>query len=122
MHSVIIACTITTLITTYIYISSSKVQLSQQLHCSVSYRWGYLNKQHKGEHTNIQCKTLKTKMDRKEISFIIKQKLHPVPCPCILTLNYLPTSSWKKVKTSLHQIKTTLYPSVSQKNKPANIS
>jgi len=44
MHSVIIACTITTLITTYIYIASFKVQLSQQLHCSVSYRWGYLNK------------------------------------------------------------------------------
>ena len=44
MHSVIIACTITTLITTYICIASSKVQLSQQLHCSVSYRWGYLNK------------------------------------------------------------------------------
>src|SRR6218665_234239 len=43
MHSVIIACTITTLITTYIYIASFKVQLSQQLHCSVSYRWGYLN-------------------------------------------------------------------------------
>src|SRR6218665_1853375 len=43
MHSVVIACTITTLITTYIYIASSKVQLSQQLHCSVSYRWGYRN-------------------------------------------------------------------------------
>src|SRR6218665_2571855 len=43
MHSVTIACTITTLITTYIYIASSKVQLSQQLHCSVSYRWGYRN-------------------------------------------------------------------------------
>ena len=46
MHSVIIACTITTLITIftmYIYIASSKVQLSQQLHCSVSYRWGYRN-------------------------------------------------------------------------------
>src|SRR6218665_861279 len=43
MHSVIMACTITTLITTYIYIASFKVQLSQQLHCSVSYRWGYLN-------------------------------------------------------------------------------
>src|SRR6218665_1358972 len=43
MHSVIIACTITTLITTYIYIASFKVQLSQNLHCSVSYRWGYLN-------------------------------------------------------------------------------
>ena len=43
MHSVIIACTITTLIPTYIYIASFKVQLSQQLHCSVSYRWGYLN-------------------------------------------------------------------------------
>src|SRR6218665_868720 len=43
MHSVIIACTITTLITTYIYIASFKVQLSQQLHCSVSYRWGYRN-------------------------------------------------------------------------------
>src|SRR6218665_3873189 len=43
MHSVIIACTITTLITTYIYIASFKVQLSQQLHCSVSYRWGYCN-------------------------------------------------------------------------------
>jgi len=44
MHSVIIACTITTLITTYIYIASFKVQLSQKLQCSVSYRWGYLNK------------------------------------------------------------------------------
>src|SRR6218665_3584355 len=44
MHSVTIACTITTLITTYIYIASFKVQLSQQLHCSVSYRWGYLNR------------------------------------------------------------------------------
>src|SRR6218665_2916548 len=44
MHSVIIACTITTLITTYIYIASFKVQLSQQLHCSVSYRWGYCNR------------------------------------------------------------------------------
>jgi len=43
MHSVIIACTTTTLITTYIYIASFKVQLSQQLHCSVSYRWGYRN-------------------------------------------------------------------------------
>src|SRR6218665_1580155 len=43
MHSVTIACTITILITTYIYIASFKVQLSQQLHCSVSYRWGYLN-------------------------------------------------------------------------------
>src|SRR6218665_3856675 len=43
MHSVIIACTITTLITTYIYIASFKVQLSQKLQCSVSYRWGYLN-------------------------------------------------------------------------------
>src|SRR6218665_2013991 len=43
MHSVTIACTITTLITTYIYIASFKVQLSQQLHCSVSYRWGYRN-------------------------------------------------------------------------------
>ena len=29
MHSVIIACTITTLITTYIYIASFKVQLYQ---------------------------------------------------------------------------------------------
>src|SRR6218665_935933 len=48
MHSVIIACTITTLITTYIYIASFKVQLSQQLHCSVSYRWGYLNTIHSG--------------------------------------------------------------------------
>src|SRR6218665_1970053 len=44
MHSVTIACTITTLITTYIYIASFKVQLSQQLHCSVSYRWGYRNR------------------------------------------------------------------------------
>src|SRR6218665_3839299 len=46
MHSVIIACTITTLSTTYIYIASFKVQLSQQLHCSVSYRWGYRNSVH----------------------------------------------------------------------------
>ena len=52
MHSVIIASTITTLITTYIYIASSKVQLSQQLHCSVSCRWGYRNKD-RATHSNI---------------------------------------------------------------------
>src|SRR6218665_3710029 len=51
MHSVIIACTITTLITTYIYIASFKVQLSQQLHCSVSYRWGYCNSDVDGRAT-----------------------------------------------------------------------
>src|SRR6218665_1794768 len=50
MHSVITACTITTLITTYIYIASFKVQLSQQLHYSVSYRWGYRNKEKARQH------------------------------------------------------------------------
>src|SRR6218665_2060983 len=55
MPSVIIACTITTLITTYIYIASFKVQLPQKLHCSVSYCWGYLNTGNLPGHKQSLC-------------------------------------------------------------------
>src|SRR6218665_1385166 len=94
MHSVIIACTITTLITTYIYIASFKVQLSQQLHCSVSYRWGYRNigldqiiTSFKGktfttmESINAQTKgitserTAQNVLDRHRLSFLLQQPL-----------------------------------------------
>src|SRR6218665_1650026 len=62
MHSVIIACTITTLITTYIYIASFKVQLSQQLHCSVSYRWGYRNRPKAGKIGMVAGHRLETQL------------------------------------------------------------